>query len=405
MNKIFPFFLGFIFINFLLFIQIHPSQALECTPGFTYKNQQELEEIKRLCEIKLNELQNTKKTLFSEISYMDTQIYLTHLKIQEIEEKIRQTENEIEILNNRINNLDNSLNFLTKILLKKIVVGYKKRVGSIFDFFLSGKSFNDFFNHYKYLKTAQENNQKLLIQTQKIKLNFEEQKKLREKKKVQLDDLNIKLSAQTTELNLRKNQKQKLLIDTQNSEIIYQKLLNQAQQQLLSFKSFVQTSGASTIISANSLGIGSDGNYYSQRDERWANTFIGYSSETVLNVGCLITSIAIVAKKYGQNLTPYDIASDVDRFWGNTAYMKLPWVGVAGRSYVSINTDNLSITNELNNGNYVIVGVGGCGYGGSHFVVLIKKDGDDYIMHDPIYGPDIKFSSHYGNICSAATFK
>ena len=120
-----------------------------------------------------------------------------------------------------------------------------------------------------------------------------------------------------------------------------------------------------------------------------------------MNVGCLLTSVAIVAKHYGDNVTPGNIASDISRFYGYTAYMNLPWKSVAGRSYYG----GINIDQELANGNYVIVGVGGCSSGGSHFVVLTKKDGDDYIMNDPIYGPDLKFSSHYSNICSNGTFK
>jgi hypothetical protein len=64
----------------------------------------------------------------------------------------------------------------------------------------------------------------------------------------------------------------------------------------------------------------------------------------------------------------------------------------------------------LSGGNYVIVGISYSGScwgksGGDHYVVLTKKDGDTYTMHDPIQGPDKKFSSYYSTICSAATFK
>jgi hypothetical protein len=68
-----------------------------------------------------------------------------------------------------------------------------------------------------------------------------------------------------------------------------------------------------------------------------------------------------------------------------------------------------NIDEELNNGNYVIVGIAYSSCtgksGGDHYLVLTKKDGNDYLMHDPIYGPDIKFSSHYSIICSSATYK
>jgi hypothetical protein len=44
---------------------------------------------------------------------------------------------------------------------------------------------------------------------------------------------------------------------------------------------------------------------------------------------------------------------------------------------------------------------------GTHFVVLSKKSGSDYIMYDPWYGPDLKFSDYYqkSSIYSAVVFK
>lgn len=352
-------------------------------------------------QAKLTEIRQQKNTLSSQIQYMDTQIYLTTLQIQSTEQKIANTGKEIDLLGSRIEGLDTSLDYLSKLLINKIVEGYKKRTTNFFAVLFNTKNADDFLNKVKYLKSSQENNQKLLVQVQQAKLNAEEQKKLREEKKAELTSLTQTLNSQKIALNSQKIQKQKLLSDTQNDEVTYQRLLAQAQAQLSGFKSFIQTSGASSTIAANGLGTGSDGAYYSQRDERWANQSIGYSSENVLNVGCLLTSVTIVAKHYGENVTPSNIASDVSRFYGFTAYMSLPWKSVAGRSYYG----GVNIDQELADGNYVIVGVGGCSYGGSHFVVLTKKDGADYIMHDPIYGPDIKFSAHYGNICSSATFK
>lgn len=390
----------------LLFLIIFIFFGLSLVAAQETGNLSETELQKKIAEYeqKLTEIRQEKNTLSSQIQYMDTQIYLTQLKINSTEKKIIQTQNEIKTLGERITGLDSSLNYLTKLLLEKIVESYKKRSISFFDFIFNIDKANNLLTGLKYLKTTQSKNENLLIHLQQTKLNFEEQKQLREEKKAELNQLTQTLTIQQKSLNIQKAQKQKLLADTQNNEVTYQKLLQQARAQLAGFKSFVSFTGVG-IISANQFGNGSDGNYYSQRDARWANQTIGYSSENILNVGCLLTSVAMVGKKYGADVNPSTIASDVNRFWASTAYMKLPWPGVAGRSYSSIGTDNTSITNELNNGNYVIVGVGRCSYGGSHFVVLTKKDGDDYIMHDPIYGPDLKFSSHYSNICSAATFK
>jgi peptidoglycan hydrolase CwlO-like protein len=351
-------------------------------------------------QTKLQQLKQQKNTLSSQIQYMDTQIYLTALLINQTEQKIVSTEKEIEELGSRIEGLDESLDYLSKLLINRIVEGYKKRSFSVFNIIFDNNNANDFLSQIKYLKTVQDNNQKLIYTVQETKSNAEEQKKLREDKKVELDKLTETLNFQNQSLNNQKIQKQKLLNDTQSDETTYQRLLALAQAQLSGFKSFVSSVGAG-VIGANQFGVGSDGSYYSQRDERWANQTIGYSTENILSVGCLLTSVAMVAKHYGDNVTPGDIASDPSRFYGSTAYMSLPWKSVAGRSYYG----GVNIDQELQNGNYVIVGVGGCSSGGSHFVVLTKKDGDDYIMNDPIYGPDLKFSSHYSNVCSTGTFK
>jgi len=354
-------------------------------------------------EKKLTEVRAQKNTLAAQIDYMDTQMYIAQLRMDETEQKIKNSEKEINVLGVRIVSLDTSLDKLSKQLLERIVAGYKNRDVTLVDILLDSNNTSKLVNRLKYYDLARSRNQKSLLQVQEAKSNFVEQKDLREKKVEQLDELQTILQQQKVVLDQQKDQKQKILADTQNSESVYQNLLQQAKAQLDSFRSFVQSSGASGIIAANSFGSGSDGAYYSQRDARWATNFIGYSNENVLNVGCLLTSIAMVGKKSDQDVTPASLAADINRFWGNTAWMIKPWPGVAGKSYTPIS----DIDSELSAGNYVVAGVkiSNCNSGGNHFVVITRKDGDDYIMHDPIYGPDLKFSSHYSTICSKATFK
>ncbi|PIQ71777.1 hypothetical protein COV87_01475 [Candidatus Roizmanbacteria bacterium CG11_big_fil_rev_8_21_14_0_20_37_16] len=358
-------------------------------------------------EKKLVDIRQQKNTLSTQIQEMDTQMYLTGLTIQRSEQKIIETQSEIEKLGSRIDNLDSSLNTLSKLLLQQITKSYKMRSISLVELLFETKDMNDLTNKIKYLRSSQNNNQKLLIQVQEAKSSYEEQKVIREQKKQELDQLIISLNNQKVELKKQQALKQKLLADTNNDETTYQSLLTQAQAQLKGFKTFVSSSGSDSTIASNAFGNGSDGAYYSQRDARWANQTIGGSQESILNVGCLVTSVAMFAKKNGQNVSPTEIASDYSRFSGNFAYMKNPWPGVAGKTYVDFYGSRANINQELDSGNYVIVGVYkySCDYGGNHFVLLTKRDGDDYIMHDPIYGPDLKFSSHYSTICSAATFK
>lgn len=382
------------------------------TIGSVFLNAQETQEQKKNeielkikeYEKKLEDLRSQKGTLSSQIQYMDTQVFLTELKVQETEKKVETTQKEIDTLGTRIEGLDSSLNYLSKSLLERVSTSYKNRSSSVLDLMLDSDNANDFMNRFKYQKTTQNNNQKVLLQVQETKLNFEEQKKLREKKKTDLDKFQTQLAEQKVFLTQQKKAKESLLAVTRNDEQTYQRLLESAKAQLNAFKSFSSSAGAKTIGS-NQFGSGSDGTYYSQRDARWASNRIGSSPESILDVGCLLTSIAMMGKKFGANVTPADLAAETTRFFGNTAYMNNPWPSVAGKTYRRV--DVSKVGEELDGGNYVIVGVKrtSCAYGGDHFVMLTKKDGDTYTMHDPIYGPDIKFSTHYSTICSAGTFK
>ena len=179
---------------------------------------------------------------------------------------------------------------------------------------------------------------------------------------------------------------------TQNDETSYSQLLAEAKRQIAAYKQFVATTGVGTI-SANGLGTGEGGWYLSQRDERWAGSQMGNSSESVLDVGCFITSIAMVMKFYGADYTPLNISSSSNYFVPGSAYMYLPanfngsWPN--GKNYKNISYSELG--SYLGKNVPVIAGV----RGSSHYVVLKKTDGDDFIMNDPIYGPDKKVSDYY----------
>ena len=123
---------------------------------------------------------------------------------------------------------------------------------------------------------------------------------------------------------------------------------------------------------------------------------MGLSSETMAEVGCLVTSTAMIASHYGKSLNPGDIAKSTTPFWGNTAYLNQGTWTVNGVtvSRTRIGSSLAKIDEELASGRPVIVGI----YSGpDHFVVIKEKIGDDYLMHDPFpeNGGNLKFTSKY----------
>jgi peptidoglycan hydrolase CwlO-like protein len=343
-------------------------------------------------ESKLSELRNQKSTLSSQIQYMDTQIYITGLRSQETTEKIEKTEYEIDTIDDWIDDLDVSLDKLSKTLLERIIAGYKTRKSSIVDVIFDSESASDAVNKLKYYEIARDSNKKVLLEVQEAKLNYEEQRKLREKKKKELDVLKATLINQEEDLKIQQEAKRTLLQVTQNDESNYSQLLAEAKRQIAAYKQFVATTGVGTIA-ANGLGTGEGGWYLSQRDERWAGAQMGNSNESVLDVGCFITSISMVMRFYGSDFSPLNIASSPNYFVPGSAYMYLPanfngsWPN--GKNYKNISYSEIG--SYLGKNVPVIAGV----RGSSHYVVLKKVDGTDFIMNDPIYGPDKKVSDYY----------
>ena len=234
-------------VIFLFFGRKHIS-ALECEQESDVSNK-----IKCLENVTKN-LGQEVNTLSSQIQYLDSQISLTSLRIQQTEKTIQKTQAEIELITTKIEGLDTSLNYLSKQLISRIVDGYKKRSVSIFNVVLDSDNASELFSQIKYLKNAQDNNQKILVQVQSTKSNFEEQKKIREEKKKQLDELMITLASQKQELNTQQATKQRLLADTKNSEQIYQQLLQQAQAEYAAIQGIISGGGTETVIRDVSKG-------------------------------------------------------------------------------------------------------------------------------------------------------
>lgn len=178
-------------------------------------------------EEKLVGIRAEKNSLSSQIKLITTKVQLSEVKLKATEELVISTQNEIEQLNGKIDELNSTLDYLSAVLLQKIVQGYKNRGADTLEIFLSPKSAT-LANQLKYMQAAQENDRKLALRTQQVKVNFTQQKNLREEKKQELEALEKQLIVQKIEFNNQKNQKETLFAQTKNDESKYQQLLSQA---------------------------------------------------------------------------------------------------------------------------------------------------------------------------------
>ncbi|OGK21238.1 hypothetical protein A3C23_01865 [Candidatus Roizmanbacteria bacterium RIFCSPHIGHO2_02_FULL_37_13b] len=230
--------LTIIFIFTLLLIFSYSTFAKEC------ENQEDCQKKIQEYEQKLKDTRLQKNTLSSEIKLMDTQIQLTTLKITTTEHEINTTEQEIEKLGARIDTLNKSLDYLGKILIAKINESYKNRETNFFDILFSSGNATTLSHKIKYLKTAQDTDRRMAFKVQQNKDNFEEQKKLREQKKQELDTLKIKLNDQQIALGSQKQSKQKLLEVTKNDERTFQSLLDKLRAEYLAIQAIVSGGGS-----------------------------------------------------------------------------------------------------------------------------------------------------------------
>jgi len=310
-------------------------------------------------------LQGQANTLKNQIAQFDAQIKLTILKIA-------QTQDQIALLGGRIDQLGDSLTSLTAAFSSRAVETYKlSRFENNFTLILSASDLTDAVSRLHYLQKIQEEDRSLLEKLQTAQTTYQGQKQDQE-------TLQKQLQSQQANLNTQKVAKNNLLTATKNDEVKYQQLLSQAKAQLAAFQSFVSRQGGASILS-NQTKCNDWGCYYNQRDSQWGNIGLGGSSYTMANYGCLVTSVAMVASHYSKNIKPNDIAVSNDAFVPGTGYLYHSFT--ANGISVSVSSASKSIIDsELSAGRPIIAGL----YSGpDHFIVITRKDGDNYIMRDP----------------------
>lgn len=181
----------------------------------TYEDKQkEIEEL----ETKITGLQKQAKTLGDQIAYYDGQIRLNTLKISQSEDLIASISGKISLLEDRLQSR-------SRVLERQIIQTYKQGGAEPLSLFLSSTNFSDVLSRFKYLQIVQNHNRKFLHDTQLVQSNYATQKTLIEVSKKKLE------TQKTTLANLRV-EKDNLLTQTKNNEVVYQKQLMQARLEL-----------------------------------------------------------------------------------------------------------------------------------------------------------------------------
>lgn len=348
---------------------------------------------KQIClDAKIEETKKEASTLKSAINIFDGQISVLQLQIDQNVYQINKLEKEINELGDRIDGLNLSLDKLSSIMVERVGEHYKRNYDSPVVLFFAQDKFAKLVSEYKSLSLAKKQTLEAMEKAESLRLNYDEQKQTKETKQLELEKKKKDLDGKKRELAQQRSSKENLLQQTKNNEKLYQNLLAEAKAEVAKLKSFTASKAGGVLSAQNSP----DGWYFSQRDERWANYRIGNSSEIIYDVGCLVSSVAMIRKKFGDDVTPITIASNNSLFFSNTANMMLSnpsWSAPSGYHYEHSSYSQSKLDQELEK-NPVIVKLLAGSYG-THFIVIKEKKDGKYIIHDPWEGYDKNFSDFY----------
>jgi len=137
-----------------------------------------------------------------------------------------------------------------------------------------------------------------------------------------------------------------------------------------------------------------------QNDEKWKNTKLGHSNETIGGWGCLLTSVTMMLNGMGYNETPETVNEKMKSSGGFQGAFFIP--SMLPYAYPNIIYKDMQpcesfpapvglIDAAVAAGKPVILQVDWNKQAGiqTHFVLVKEKQGDDYILYDPYkYGGD-----------------
>ena len=148
-------------------------------------------------------------------------------------------------------------------------------------------------------------------------------------------------------------------------------------------------------------GVGS-GEYtnWRQYDSSWANVRIGNTSSTIKDIGCLVTSVAILIKKAGvsSSIKPFNPGTFVEALnknggfdeFGNLQYAAISKVVPNFKFVGKVNLNGKTrqekfslIKQYFESGYFITIEVKGAVDGNQHWVAIVGINANDVIMVDP----------------------
>ncbi|MFA6963379.1 MAG: C39 family peptidase [Patescibacteria group bacterium] len=373
--------------NFLLPVPITKADSLTDLQSQLNKLMQQ----KKQNTAAIAQKQQDINTLKQQIQTVDGQISSTTRAIGTTAEQIDSTSTTIADLKAQIEQEEASLNKEQDNLSSVLSSWYMEGDSSLLEAIFMSDNLSEMFNRSEYYESVRQQVEVAIERIDKAKDELNLQKGDQERKLAELSDLKNSQESQKNYLENRKDLKSSLLNNTTSAVSSLQTEQKNTDSLIADIQGRIDKIRAASVGAGGDLVSAVDSSWYFQQDDsRWKNDKIG-AYATIGEVGCLLTSLTMIAKYYGKNYDPPS-AADASAFVRGGRYdgslISTPIVSDGHSQTI----DWAVVDNELANNRPVVVGVAlgvdmGNSYGVSHFVVVKSKIGTGkYAIHDPL-GP------------------
>lgn len=341
-------------------------------------------------------------SLAAEVRVLDRTAEAKTAHLADVERKVRDSRKELVAINADLTNMHRDRVTAEQRLRNYVRLNYMQRMPSQFSVIASDRSLTQNLLMLSYFGSLQEFAQKTARQLGKVEGQIAQKQQDAQQAYRLLDELEAQARTETAELNAVRAGKARLLAETQGSEAAYRRQYETLREQLERTGNFARDARSRI----GSRVWDESGYYFNQLDSRWIDATLGFSStSTIGDYGCGVTSLAMVFKKYGIGTDPPALNDKLKRVrafvgdlmdWRNTPAASDGQLVLANNPYPvgRGNVDWGLIDRQLAAGHPVIVFIDRPGQI-SHYVVLIERRGGDYLMHDSIEGPYLKFGDYY----------
>ena len=191
-------------------------------------NLRKQEELRR----KIANAQSKEKSLASEIDYLDSQVALTKLQIDESQTRLDQLAGGISDVTAKLEETKNNLEVTTDVSNSRLRQIYEESYADSTAGFLGSGSFNDFLVHQKYTEAIRSSDLATLKKLQDLTNDYNQQKTDLKNKQNQEQALNADLEKQKVDLASQESSETYILQATKNDEGVYEGMLAEVQNEI-----------------------------------------------------------------------------------------------------------------------------------------------------------------------------